>query len=194
MIKNPSYKLLFSFNQRIFKRILWYLKPEVKDRILDIGCNRGFYVKAMEEYAKDALGVDLDDVSVKNAVTGRVFWGDALDLNFENNYFDKAYSLHLVEHIEDTKSFLSESARVLKPGGKFLLAYPFELFRGMQVIPFATIRRKNPFLIRKIHIHNFNPNKIKNIVSGTPFSYIKSELFFTVFPPSCQYFTLLEKK
>ena len=62
---------------------------------------------------------------VGNHVTNLV--GDAGDLYwFKDNVFDWVYSSHTLEDTEDTKAWLAEWLRVIKPGGNLILFLPDE--------------------------------------------------------------------
>jgi len=192
MAKIP-YRLAVNFYSGRFKTLLGYLHPEQGDKILDIGCHRGFYVKEFEKYTKGITGIDIDNDAICKAVTKKVKCGDALDICFKANTFDKVYSLHTVEHIKDSKKFFKEAARVLKKGGIAVIVYPWEPIWGIQATFPAIAMYGNPFKARKIHVHKFTPEKVKAIIVGTGFSYVKSRLVFTLNPMSLQYFTILKK-
>jgi ubiquinone/menaquinone biosynthesis C-methylase UbiE len=48
--------------------------------------------------------------------------GDMLHLPFENNTFDKAFSITAIEFIKDARQALGELERVTKPGGAVVVA------------------------------------------------------------------------
>jgi len=166
------------------------LQPKPKEKILDLGCARGFYVKEIERYTDDVIGIDISREAIEKAVTQKVKYGDVTELDFKADTFDKIYSLHTVEHIENLEKFFRQANRVLKPGGIFILVYPFEPIRGMQAIGTATINYKNPLMIRKIHLHKLTPKKIKELIKNTSFHHIKSKLIFAL---GIQYLTILKK-
>lgn len=49
---------------------------------------------------------------------------DAAKLSFEDNYFDRVISSHVLEHIQQPHIVIREWMRVLKPGGVLSLALP----------------------------------------------------------------------
>src|SRR5260370_21604639 len=52
--------------------------------------------------------------------------GNALRIERPDNYYDSYLSIGVVEHrIEGPEPFLAEAYRVLKPGGKILIAVPY---------------------------------------------------------------------
>ncbi|MDD4984858.1 MAG: class I SAM-dependent methyltransferase [Dehalococcoidales bacterium] len=189
-LPGKGYRMAFNFNSALFKVLVDYLKPEEKERILDLGCSRGYYVKAMEDYTSGIIGVDISEDSLRNAVTARVKYGDITNLDFAEGSFDKVYSLHTIEHLPDLGRFFSEIARVLKPGGTAIIIYPWELFRGMQAIGAAIRQYRNPLLAKKIHLHRLTPKNIGEFIAGTPLAHRQSKLVFAM---GIQYMTILTK-
>lgn len=186
-----AYKLTINYNPAHFGILLKYLQPKTQDKILEIGCARGFYVKKMEKYTKNVIGVDIDQEAAKRAVSQKVKYGDATSLDFPGNIFNKIYSINTIEHIFDLRQFFHEITRVLEPGGIVLLIYPWEPIRGIQAIWAALINFKNPFMAQKVHLHKLNPEKIKKLIKNTPLEHIESKLIFTL---GFNYVTLLAKK
>jgi len=93
-------------------------------KILDIGCSSGEALKLFSRCEDFELyGVDLRDENVK----GINFQECNLEnekLPFPDNYFDFIYNKSVIEHINNTDNFVSESLRVLKPGGLFVCLTP----------------------------------------------------------------------
>ena len=93
---------------------LKHLNPGQK--ILEIGCGTGRFLKALIDSGFEAEGVDNDDYAIafcknKNLKVTKM---DGLNLNYDDNTFDVVISLHTAEHAPDFKKFLSESLRVAK--------------------------------------------------------------------------------
>lgn len=103
-----------------------YLKPGM--RALDFGCGPGtISVGLARAVAPGELhGVDMEESQVERARAVARSYGqdnavfhvaDALDMPFEDEYFDVAHSYNLLVHVPDTAAVLAEVKRVLKPGG-----------------------------------------------------------------------------
>jgi len=186
-----SYTMAFNFNWALFDVLLKYLKPRQGEAILDLGCSRGFYVRAMEDYTDGVVGVDVSEASLKGAVSPRVRYGDITSLEFGDASFDKAYSLHTVEHIPNLNQFFVETARVLKPGGLAIIVYPWEPFRGFQAIVAAVRQYKNPFMARRIHLHRLTPRGLARFTEGTSLVPVESKLVLAL---GIQYLTVLRRE
>ncbi|NQT15659.1 MAG: class I SAM-dependent methyltransferase [Planctomycetes bacterium] len=85
-------------------------------RCLEIGCGRG----AFQDLVDDYTGVDIS-TSVRQCLHKPFYHASATSLPFEDNSFDAAWSIWVLEHIVDPEKALLEMRRVLKPGGLLLL-------------------------------------------------------------------------
>ena len=103
---------------------LWKTK-KFKDKVLDLGCGRGFYF----EINPNAYGIDLDEncvIDLKNSGY-KVAQGDIRNkLPFRNNFFEYVISHDVLEHLElnEIKKILLEVHRILVPRGFFLILIP----------------------------------------------------------------------
>jgi ubiquinone/menaquinone biosynthesis C-methylase UbiE len=172
-------------------RVRRYLQPSWDDRILEIGCSRGFLTQRVRhELAPSTTGVDLNPEAIANACVDDLVVMDAQALAYEDESFDKIYSFHCIEHIPDLQRALREMDRVLKPGGRVLLVYPAEPIRGLYVVPTAIILFGNALRAREIHLHKLRPKKVERMLTGTSLAVTAWELDFLLTP---QFITVLEK-
>jgi len=106
------------------------LRPSM--RLLDVGSGIGGPARYFaEKYCCEVTGVDLtaEFVEVANNLTGRLKLNhlvrfrqaSALDLPFEPNSFDGAYTIHVAMNIADKTGMFREVRRVLKPGARFTI-------------------------------------------------------------------------
>jgi arsenite methyltransferase len=101
------------------------------DRVLDVGCGPGFYcLEIAEEVGPDGrvVGVDaaapmldlarrrceaFDNVTFKQ--------GDILSMPVEDESFDRAVCVQVLEYVEPATAALSEIRRTLRPGGRVVI-------------------------------------------------------------------------
>lgn len=149
----PSYHA-FDFSERDFgiiykirsrleaKRILSFCKDlPFEARILDVGCGDGFHLKLLQKYGEKSWtleGVDLDKRAVEMAEKAdlKVHLGSIETLNLPENFYDLAFMIQTVEHLEKPFEVLSAVKDVLKPNGKLVIvtdntdALDFKIFKN----------------------------------------------------------------
>lgn len=102
------------------------------EKVLEIGCGRGFYVRTLKSVwpKLEVTGIDLNPEYLDKA---REFMGDlrvelrvadATKLPFKDKTFDRIIASEILEHIEDDEKAISEMYRVLKPGGIIMITVP----------------------------------------------------------------------
>ena len=94
------------------------------DRVLEIGCAKGFLVKDLMRVCPglEVFGIDVSDYAVMNCepeVVGRIHQGDARSLKFPDGSFDLAISINTIHNLErsDCITALKEMGRVSPKAG-----------------------------------------------------------------------------
>jgi SAM-dependent methyltransferase len=94
-------------------------------RVLDVGCGEGQVARIAAGIGLDVVGIDPAWAQVSVATTRsageRYVQGGAAALPFAVASFDAAIACLVFEHIVDLDHAVAEVARVLRPGGRFLL-------------------------------------------------------------------------
>ena len=101
-----------------------------RTRVLDLGCGDGALTAKLAEAGLAARGVDPSRVALERgrrnhprlelvapAAGGR--------LPFADSSFDAVVSIHVLQHVPDTQTLMSEARRVLVPGGTIAIAVPW---------------------------------------------------------------------
>lgn len=97
------------------------------EAVLDIGCGPGFLCEEMAEAVGSTgrvLGVDISEdlLTFARHRNGRGWLtyrqGDAQALDVDDNSFDAAVCVQVLEYVEDVDRALAEIHRVLSPGGR----------------------------------------------------------------------------
>jgi len=108
----------------IAEDIVRHFDLKAGDRVLDIGCAKGFLVKDLMKVCPglEVFGIDVSEYAVMNAeteVVGRLHIGDARKLPFPDNSFKVALSINTVHNLEqhDCIVALREMQRVAPKAG-----------------------------------------------------------------------------
>ncbi len=103
-------------------------------RVLDLGCGEGQIARlACDKRAELVVGIDGSAAQIEEAVRragGPLYLlGRAERLPFPASAFDAVITCLVLEHLADLDAALDEVARVLAPGGRFLLFTNHPLFQ-----------------------------------------------------------------
>ncbi len=128
------YKLATSFsssflglNQERRQLLNMFVDDLPPGRVLDIGCGAGDFLYRMHQMGWSVTGVDFDGNAIANAKAQYGFdllHSDLAGARFPDNFFDAVTMNHVIEHVFEPVSLLSEVKRVLKPGGRLVAITP----------------------------------------------------------------------
>ncbi|MBN2325830.1 MAG: methyltransferase domain-containing protein [Candidatus Omnitrophica bacterium] len=118
----------FVSRRKILRALLAKYLPEADSSlaILDAGCGTGINLALLSEFG-EVVGVDRSGEAIRfcrlrNAANVRQ--AEIIALPFDNEAFDLATALDVLEHIPDDRKAVSEIVRVCKPGGHVLITVP----------------------------------------------------------------------
>ena len=97
------------------------------NRLLDVGCGKGAFIARMRLHGWDAEGLEVDADAVKHARqinSLNIHLGTLESIQFQDKSFDVITLNHVIEHVHDPISLIRECLRILKVGGKLVLATP----------------------------------------------------------------------
>lgn len=115
-----------------FKEIIKDIKFSKEDITLDIGCGHGIPAMLIGKKCKKIYGIDISKRSLTIAETRANFLRKKVksefkhtrleNAKFEKEYFDKIFSICVLEHINNYLEVMNEIYRILKKGGQFLFS------------------------------------------------------------------------
>lgn len=126
--------------------------------VLDAGCGEGYGTALLARSARRAVGVELvAGVHAHAACTypgAEFLLADVCDLPLPDGCMDAVVSFQVIEHLPDIGRYLSEIARVLRPGGVFWCTTPNRLtFSAGSATPL------NPF-----HVVEFTADELAELL------------------------------
>jgi SAM-dependent methyltransferase len=100
------------------------------ERVLDLGCGAGRFVRALGDGGAVPVGVEIAEAALERARRNapgadlRLLAADG-SLPLEHRSVDLVWCSEVLEHVADVAGLLVEVRRVLRPGGRLLATVPF---------------------------------------------------------------------
>ena len=166
------------------KKIIEIADIKMGERVLDVGCGTGIFLPLLKEAAGkkgEVVALDFSSNMLKKAKEKfgeqfRYIQAEAENMPLEDSSFDKVISFASFPHFSDKKKAISEIWRVLRPGGRFLIAHPASRKR------INSIHREIGGAVRNDTIPN--NEKMINLLRKVCFTNIKitnSPNFYSIF-------------
>lgn len=118
-------KFFTPVTDRIAKAMVAECEPSGR-ACLDLCCGQGTLTALLTEAGAEATGLDFSrrmlDLAAERAPGARLVESDAADMPFDDHSFDQVLCNFGMMHLPDQPRALREIARVLKPGGRFIMA------------------------------------------------------------------------
>ena len=111
------------------------LLPQPGERVLDVGCGAGtaeLILSALQPGGAHFVGIDLVRARLRDAkramreqgVVAELATADAARLPFAAESFDGAFAVAVLQHVPKPRAVIDNLRRVLRPGGRLVLAEP----------------------------------------------------------------------
>lgn len=117
---------LLPLRRRAVEASVRFLRHQPGGRLLDVGCGSGDWLVQMRELGWHVDGLDFDPAAVELARTRNlnVRAGSLEAQGYDSETFDAVTLHHVIEHVPDPVATLRECHRVLRFGGRLVVATP----------------------------------------------------------------------
>lgn len=155
-------------------------------RILDVGCGLGNYTSLFAKNNNVVVGLDLVDFRSKLfSKKFKFVQGDATCMPFKSHEFDVVICLDVIEHIEKDFKAAREIKRVLKAGGKILIATPnrnrLSMFLAGLIsrrYSFPHVGQESGFGGKSVHVREYTERELLSLFSGAGFKNLNIDNFW----------------
>ena len=142
---------LWQHQQPHFDITAWVLEvaelhPPRDQRVLDVGCGNGVYLKELHRRGLDAIGCDRSPGMLAAAEPHRpLVNADVTALPFAGASFDIILAAHMLYHVDDRRTAVTELRRVLAPGGRcVVVTNGAEHLRALRRLVETAVRSATP--------------------------------------------------
>lgn len=149
--------------ERLFK-----MRGISQGHLLDIGCGHGMFVRAASQTGWNSIGLDYPSKATayaKNHLRLNIIEDEFISAyksgRLVESQFDFVTAWHCLEHSSNPLEFLSIVRKILKPGGKMLLAVPNSESFGMKFAREDWLWHQEPF----VHVVHFNSRSLSQIIT-----------------------------
>lgn len=159
VVYNEHDRPLTTYPQQLAQHLFERFGLKANDKLLDIGCGRGEFLRGFVDCGANGYGVDRSRVAEKYCSDAELRTADLENerIPYDDNFFDVVYSKSVIEHFYYPERIVQEMYRVLKPGGLAITLCPDWEFNYR--IYFEDYTHRTPFMqssLRDIHlIHGF---------------------------------------
>lgn len=142
---------LWEEQEPIFDITAWVLDvaglaSQRHERVLDVGCGNGMYLKELRRRGLDATGCDLSPGMLAAAEPHRpLVNADVTALPFAKASFDVVLAAHMLYHVDDRKTAATELRRVLAADGRcVVVTNGAEHMRALRRLVESAVRAETP--------------------------------------------------
>ena len=159
VVYNEQDRPLTAYPQQLARHLFDRFGLKQGDKLLDIGCGRGEFLRGFIDCGVAGYGVDQSRAAERFCPNAELRTADLENngIPYDDESFDVVYSKSVIEHFYYPERMVQEMYRVLKPGGLAITLCPDWEFNYR--IYFEDYTHRTPFMqssLRDIHlIHGF---------------------------------------
>ena len=168
--------------EAVFERLVSALGDASSQRVLDLACGPGIVAEAIAPHVREVTGIDATPEMIRLARerfkkaglgNGRFEAARAEKLPFADGWFDQVVTRLSLHHFGDPGSVLAETRRVLRPGGRLIVADVVSPGNSEQ----AALHNALEQLRDPTHVRMLAPHELRRLVASAGFSVLKQDLW-----------------
>ena len=152
-------------------------------KVLDVGAASGWLAETLALRGFRVSAVDLGLDSIRRAgkrlkdrgITVAFAQGDIYRLPFDDSGLDAVTASEILEHLDDPPPALREEARVLRPGGTFVLCTPYR--ERIETTLCSHCNQKTPV---NAHLHSFSESILARLLKESGFTVDRMDRFLSL--------------
>jgi SAM-dependent methyltransferase len=158
------------------RRALLLAEVAPGERVLDLGCGAGRFLKALRDAGAEPVGVELAEAAAQRSrvnapgVDVRLVAPDG-SLPLGHGELDLVWCSETLEHIPDVAETLNEIRRVLRPEGRLLVTVPFH--GRVQAAAIALTRFGRHFDPLGQHVRFFTRDSLAGALAAAGFAPVR---------------------
>lgn len=144
----------------------------VKGRLLDIGCGVGDFLLQVKKLGWEVMGIEPSE-QASNIAQSRLGFAPLKPMDYEklpDQSFDVITMWHVLEHVDDLKSQTKELNRLLRPGGRLVIALP-----NYQSFDCQYYSDKWAAWDVPRHLNHFTHDCLQGILNANDFKYLDTQ-------------------
>lgn len=144
----------------------------VKGRLLDIGCGVGDFLLQVKKLGWEVMGIEPSE-QASNIAQSRLGFAPLKPMDYEklpDHSFDVITMWHVLEHVDDLKSQTKELNRLLRPGGRLIIALP-----NYQSFDCQYYSDKWAAWDVPRHLNHFTHDCLQGILNANDFKYLDTQ-------------------
>jgi SAM-dependent methyltransferase len=163
-------RLLIDFQVKTIYGDLKKVLPEVRGKVLDVGCGQNPYKHLLTSGKTEYYGIDIVESGQFGYHNFKSLKFDGKRIPFTDEQFDYVLCTEVLEHVEEPQKLVDEIYRVLKSGAAGVITVPWSA--RFHYIPYDYYRFSPVTLTR--YFKNFNSHKV--VPRGTDITVIVSKI------------------
>lgn len=137
---------------------------------LDVGCGMGYFALIMKFLGMNTYGVEPTnfDHELSKQYNLNITRGTLQQANYENDFFDTITLNHVLEHVNDPTEMMMELNRILKIGGRLIIATPISDSLAFKIFGKYWVQLDTPR-----HLFVFSTEVLKNYSNNHGFKIVQ---------------------